>query len=221
MIAGLLNDIRERPAAQKLGLLVFVLAIVFVLDWQWVYGPRSETLAEVQATLAQRRTELEQKRSKTDTRATAQRELRDLQAELRRAEARLPDQREIAELLSVIAASARGVGLDITLFRQKPETYADFYAQVPVDMKMRGTYHDVALFLDRVRRLDRIVNVGDMKLEKPSVKGDQMVLEASVTATTFRFLNEAERARIAEAKKNEKGDKGGKGAAKADARSGA
>ncbi len=218
MIAGLLEDIRERPAAQKLALLAVVTAIVFLLDWQWVYGPRAEMLAEVQATLAQRRSELEQKRAKTDTREVAERELRDLQAELRRAEARLPDQREIAELLSAVAASARGVGLDITLFRQKPETYADFYAQVPVEMKMRGTYHDVALFLDRVRRLDRIVNVSDIKLEKPTMRGERVVLEASATATTFRFLNEAERARIAEAaKKAEKPSRGGKSAARSGA----
>lgn len=210
MIGGLLDDIRERPAAQKLALLGVVIVIVFVLDWQYVYGPRADTLAEIQATLAQRRSELEQKRAKTDSRGDAERELRDLQAELRRAEARLPDQREIAELLAAVAASARGVGLDITLFRQKPETYAEYYAQVPVEMKMRGTYHDVALFLDRVRRLDRIVNVSDLKLEKPTLRGDRVVLEASATATTFRFLNEAERARLAEAAKKDKAGKGGK-----------
>jgi type IV pilus assembly protein PilO len=215
MIAGLLNDLRDRPAAQKLGLLAFAIAMVFVLDWQWVYGPRGETLAETRTTLAQRLTELDQKRTKADTRASSQRELKQLEAELRRAEARLPDQREIADLLSSIAASARGVGLDITLFRQKPETYADFYAAVPVEMKMRGTYHDVVLFLDRVKRLDRIVNVGDLKLEKPQLRGDRMVLDAACTATTFRFLNEAERARIAEQSKTEKPAKptsGGKGA---------
>jgi type IV pilus assembly protein PilO len=219
MIAGLLNDLRDRPTLQKFGLLTFVIAIVFVLDWQWVYGPRAETLGEVQATLAQRRSELDQKQTKTNTRDTAERELRDLQSELRRAEARLPDQREIADLLSSIAANARGVGLDITLFRQRPETYADFYAEVPVEMKMRGSYHDVASFFDRVKRLDRIVNVADMRLEKPTVKGDRIVLDASVTATTFRFLNEAERARLSDDKKTEKDKPGAKG--KSNARSGA
>lgn len=217
MIGGLLDDIRERPAAQKLGLVAVVIAVVFVLDWQYIYGPRADTLAEVQATLAQRRSELEQKRVKTDARGEAERELRNLQAELRRAEARLPDQREIAELLAAVAASARGVGLDITLFRQKPETYAEYYAQVPVEMKMRGTYHDVALFLDRVRRLDRIVNVSDLKLEKPTLRGERVVLDASATATTFRFLNEAERARLAEAAKKDKAGKGGKGSGRSGA----
>ena len=201
MIGGILEDLRDRPPAQKLGALAFVVVLVLVLDWQWVYGPGAERLANLGQLVAQRRAELVQKQATADAKGQAERELQDLTAEVRRAEARLPDQREIGSLLSAIAANARGVGLDITLFRQKPETYADFYAAVPVDMKMRGAYHDVALFLDRVKRLDRIVNVGDIKLEKPSLQGDRMVLEASCTATTFRFLNEAERKRLDEERK--------------------
>ena len=87
------------------------------------------------------------------------------------------------------------------LFRQKPEVFHDFYAEVPVEMQMRGTYHEVALFLDRVRRLDRIVNVGDIQLRKPHLEGDQMMLDAACTTTTFRFLDEAERKRLQEEKK--------------------
>ena len=120
--------------------------------------------------------------------------------------ARLPDQREIADLLSSVAASGRASGLEIVLFRQKPEVYHDFYADVPVEMQMRGTYHDVALFLDRVKRLDRIVNIADINMKKPRLEGDRMMLDAACTATTFRFLDEAERARILEEKKKNEGN---------------
>jgi len=130
---------------------------------------------------------------------------RELGAELKRAEARLPDQREIADLLSNVAASGRAAGLEITLFRQKPEVLHDFYAEVPVEMQMRGTYHDVALFLDRVKQLDRIVNVVNIQLTKPKLTGDRVVLEAACTTTTFRFLDEAERQKInQDKKKNDK-----------------
>jgi type IV pilus assembly protein PilO len=210
MILGVLDDLRERPPLQKLGALIFLVVIVVVLDWQYVYGPRAETLAENRSLLQQREEELKTKREKADARADAEKELKELSAELKRAEARLPDQREIANLLSSIASSARGVGLDITLFRQQDETYADFYAQVPVEMKMRGTYHDVAMFLDRVKRMDRIVNVSDIRLEKPALQGDRMVLDASCTATTFRFLQEAEREALAAEKAKSKDGKDGK-----------
>ena len=207
MILGVLEDVLDLPPRQKIFGLVGVLVLLGFLDWTYWYGPRQGDLGEVRTQVAQRRTELDLRRAKANARDAAERELRELGAALRRAQARLPDQREIADLLSNVAASGRAAGLDITLFRQKPEVTHDFYAEVPVEMQMRGTYHDVVTFLDRVKRLDRIVNVGDIQLKKPTVEGDRVQLEASCTTTTFRFLDEAERQRLNEQKKKNPGAK--------------
>jgi type IV pilus assembly protein PilO len=207
MILGVLEDVLDLPAKQKMLGLVGVLVLLGFLDWTYWYGPRQGDLGEVRKQVAQRRAELDQRRAKANARDAADRELRELSAELKRAQARLPDQREIADLLSNVAASGRAAGLDITLFRQKPEVTHDFYAEVPVEMQMRGTYHDVVTFLDRVKRLDRIVNVGDIQLKKPTVEGERVTLEASCTTTTFRFLDEAERQRLNEQKKKNPGAK--------------
>jgi len=203
---SVLDDILDRPTGQKVGALVGIVLAVVVLDWQYWYGPNQGDLADVTAQVAQKRADLDSKRGKTNARGELERELRDINAELKRAQARLPDQREIADLLSNVAASGRSSGLEIVLFRQKPEVYHDFYADVPVEMQMRGTYTDVALFLDRVKRLDRIVNISDMNMKKPRIEGDRMMLDAACTATTFRFLDEAERARILEEKKKNEGN---------------
>ncbi len=213
MFLSVLDDILERPTGQKVGALVGIILGVVVLDWQYWYGPNQRELAEVSAQVAEKRADLDMRRTKTNARGEFERELRELNAELKRAQARLPDQREIADLLSSVAASGRASGLEITLFRQKPEVYHDFYADVPVEMQMRGTYHDVALFLDRVKRLDRIVNVSDIQMKKPRIEADRMMLDAGCTATTFRFLDETERAKLLEEKKKQEGNK--KGAKKA------
>jgi type IV pilus assembly protein PilO len=192
MILGVFDDLLDRPPRQKLAALGGVVLAIAFLDWTYFYGPRQRDL-----------TELNSKKAKTDARAAAERELRDLGAELKRAQARLPDQREIADLLSSVAASGRGAGLEIVLFRQKPEVLHDFYAEVPVEMQMRGNYHDVAAFLDSVKRLDRIVNVTNITLTKPRLNVDRVTLDASCTATTFRFLDEAERQKLLEQKKKD------------------
>jgi len=199
----ILDDLFDRPPHQKLAIMGAMVLVVAVLDWTYLYGPSQRALTDLQAEVSQRRTELDSKRSKTNARAALERDLRDLGAELKRAQARLPDQREIANLLDNVAASGRQAGLEITLFRQKPEVPHDFYAEVPVEMQMRGTYQDVALFLDRVKRLDRIVNVANIQLTKPRLEGERMLLDAACTATTFRFLDEAERQKLEEKKKNE------------------
>ena len=203
------DDLLERPAGQKALLLGAAVVAVGVLDWSYVYGPHQQELTDLRAQVAQKRSEYDGKRAKTDARGAAEKELRDLGAELKRAAARLPDQREIADLLSNVAASGRDAGLEITLFRQKPEVLHDFYADVPVEMQMRGTYHDVALFLDRVKRLDRIVNVANIQLTKPRLVGDQVIVDASCTTTTFRFLDEAERQRLLQEKKKTENKKPG------------
>jgi type IV pilus assembly protein PilO len=201
MILGVFDELLDRPPRQKLAMLGGVVLAVAFLDWTYLYGPQQRSLTDIHAEVSQRRAELTGKKEKTDARASAERELRDLGAELKRAQARLPDQREIADLLSSVAASGRAAGLDIVLFRQKPEVPHDFYAEVPVEMQMRGTYHDVALFLDRVKRLDRIVNVTNIQLTKPRIDGDRVTLEAACTTTTFRFLDEAERQKQMQEKK--------------------
>ena len=206
MFLGVLDDILDRPTGQKVGALVGLVLAVVVLDWQYWYGPNQRDLADISGQVAEKRADLDMRRGKTNARGELERELRDINAELKRAQARLPDQREIADLLSSVAASGRSSGLEIVLFRQKPEVYHDFYADVPVEMQMRGTYTDVALFLDRVKRLDRIVNISDMNMKKPRIEGDRMMLDAACTATTFRFLDEAERARILEEKKKNEGN---------------
>jgi type IV pilus assembly protein PilO len=206
---SLLNQLREGGSAQKMAIFVAAVAVVLLLDWSYVYGPRAESLEATERQVDALRIELEAKRDKSNAREEFARELRLLSGRVREAEARLPDEREIADLLSNIASSARAVGLDLTLFRQKPETYADFYARVPVEMNMRGTYHELAQFLDRVKRLDRIVNVADIAVRKPRVQGEVMLVDASCVATTFRFLSEEERRKI-QAEQAAQGKKGGK-----------
>ena len=68
-----------------------------------------------------------------------------------------------------------------------------FYAEVPVNIEVEGTYHQVATFFDELGRMDRIVNVGEFDMQNPVVAEESIVLNTSVVATTFRFLSEAER----------------------------
>jgi type IV pilus assembly protein PilO len=206
MMNGLFDNIRDWPIKQKVGALAALIVAIFALDYVYILKPRSLEIDEMKTQLASDQTTLEEKRLKVDARGEEEKKIKALQADVKRAEARLPEGREIADLLSNIAASARSVGLDLTLFRQKPEAYSEFYADVPVQMEMRGTYHELAAFMDRVKRLDRIVNVSDIQLRRPRVEGDVVLLDASCTATTFRFLDEQERkVRAAEQAKKEKG----------------
>ena len=135
----------------------------------------------------------------------ARQTVKDLQAGLKEAVAQLPDTKEIPDLLSGISAVARDAGLEIAQFRQRPQVYHDFYAEVPVEILVRGTYFQVEGFFRQVSELTRIVNIGNIVMKAPSViQSDFVELSTSCSATTFRFLDEEERERIRKEREKEK-----------------
>ena len=127
-------------------------------------------------------------------------DLQRLDGELKKAIAQLPEKKEIPELLSSISSKAQQSGLDVLLFRPRPESYQEFYAEVPVDITVKGNFHNTVNFFDDVGRMDRLVNIDNIGFKNPTVSGDSVVLETTSVATAFRFLDEAERKKVAEEK---------------------
>lgn len=186
---------------QKLMIAIGAPVVLLVAYFMLLLGPRLSRTAELHTHIANMEKDREEKLVDAATVTDRQKEVDDLEGELQLAIRRLPDEKEIPQLLSSISTLGRDSGLDILVFRQKPEGYQEFYAEVPVEMQVRGTYHQVAKFFDRVRKLDRIVNVTNIVLRDPKVVDDDLLLEANSQVTTFRFLSEPERQKLIKEKK--------------------
>jgi len=102
----------------------------------------------------------------------------------------LPDKKEIPSLLTNISESGKEAGLEFLLFRPESEINKDFYAEIPVSIKVAGNYHNVGFFFDKVSRLSRIVNIKDIVMATP--KGGDL-LNTSCTAVTYRFVETEEK----------------------------
>ena len=100
----------------------------------------------------------------------------------------LPEKEEIPSLLTSISRSGQDVGLEFLLFEPKSEVRKEFYAEIPVAMKVKGGYHDLAIFFDKVARLSRIVNIRNIKMGREK---DSMDLNTSCTAVTYKFVEPA------------------------------
>jgi type IV pilus assembly protein PilO len=110
----------------------------------------------------------------------------------------LPDKKEIPSLLTSISEAGKEAGLEFLLFQPISEINKDFYAEIPVSIKVAGNYHNVGLFFDNVSRLFRIVNIKDIVMTTPREgKG----LNTSCTATTYRFVETEEKDAANTAKK--------------------
>jgi len=96
----------------------------------------------------------------------------------------LPDKEEIPSLLASISQSGQDAGLEFLLFQPKAEVPRDFYAEIPVAINVKGGYHSVGMFFDKLSNLARIVNVNDLKIT-PDPSG---MLTTACTAVTYKFV---------------------------------
>jgi type IV pilus assembly protein PilO len=101
----------------------------------------------------------------------------------------LPEKKEIPSLISSISRSGLDAGLEFSLFEPKSDNVKGFYAEIPVSIKVTGTYHEVAVFFDKVSRLSRIVNIEDIKMAAgKSSNQSEVKLNISCKAVTYRFI---------------------------------
>lgn len=114
-----------------------------------------------------------------------------LELDLQKALGELPLKKEIPSLLTNIAELAKEKGLDILRFKPQKETPQGFYAEVPVELKLGGSYHQAALFFDAVGKMERIVNVQGLKMGGAKQVDGLTRLSIDCRAVTFRFLEEA------------------------------
>jgi type IV pilus assembly protein PilO len=119
-------------------------------------------------------------------------ELEKFQAKMQEAEAQfkiamraLPEKQEIPSLLTSISKSGQEVGMEFLLFEPKAEVNREFYAEIPVAMNIRGDYHNLALFFDKVARLSRIVNINNISISPTKQTRE---LSAACTAVTYKFV---------------------------------
>ena len=115
-------------------------------------------------------------------------ELQSLEGRFEFALRRLPNQKQIEVLLTDIRNLGKTLGVEIKSFRRKPEQLHDFYAEVPLAIELEGTYHDVARFFDRMSKLSRIVNMGELEMNVGTEDADETRVNVSGTAVTFRFI---------------------------------
>jgi type IV pilus assembly protein PilO len=101
----------------------------------------------------------------------------------------LPNRTEVADLLVDVSQTGLASGLEFELFQPQPEVPKDFYAELPIKIRVIGTYHEFGEFVSGLAALPRIVTIHDVQIKPRGKEGAQLVMEA--TASTYRYLDEA------------------------------
>lgn len=186
-----LRDIGNWPLGPKvafLGLLfLLIVAAGAWFDWKDQY----EALDRVQGEETKLRTQYAEKKSKAINFDLYRQQLAEIEQSFGALLKQLPNRSEMDALLTDINQAGLGRGLAFDLFKPATtEKMAEFYAELPIAIRITGNYHDMGAFASDVAQLPRIVTLNDV-----AIANDKGVLTLDAVAKTFRYLDEEEVAR--------------------------
>lgn len=183
------NDPGSWPLVPKVTVLVAVFALILTMGWLLFWGDQwsaLETKQQEEQTLKQ--DYLEKKRQAVNLDLYSQ-QLADIDRSFGALLKQLPNKSEIEALLIEVNQAGLGRGLQFELFRPGAEEIKDFYAELPVTVKINGSYHDIGAFAGDIAKLPRIVTLNNIVVA-PVKDSSALTLDAVVK--TFRYLDESE-----------------------------
>ena len=195
-----IENVLEQPKPVKIGILAGTVGAILLGYFMLLHSDLVERESTLETDIAQKESEVAERKGIVANLPRYREEVELLDIELNKALKELPDKGEVHLLLSKISDKAQDSGLDIKIFKPSEEVKKEFYAEVPVEIEVDGTFHQVATFFDEVGNLERLVNLFDFSLIDPVADDAVSTIKTSVIAKAFRFLDESERPKPQEAK---------------------
>ena len=207
------NDLKQidwrDPGRWPLSVRLAVTAVFFVvlataMVWFFVWSARKDELAELQTKELSLRDEFRTKHAKAVNLDLYKQQLADIEKSFGAMLRQLPGKTEMQNLLVDISQSGTATGLSQELFQPMPVENRDFYAEVPIKIRLTGSYHQMGEFVSAIAGLPRIVTLHDVSIRNAGTKDyDQLVMD--VTAKTYRYLDNDEIAAVNAARRKQGG----------------
>ena len=182
------------PLDKKIIVVIFAVIIILpVVTFYFLYfTAKTDEIKKLESRTAKLRKEIagaKARAAKLDEHLAEMEETQRLFAE---ASVLLPQKKEIPSLLTNISALGTNSGLTMARFKPGSERKKEFYAEIPVSLKISGPYHNIGNFLYEVSKLDRIISATSITLGGSKKQRGELILNSSVRLITYRFLEEDE-----------------------------
>lgn len=196
------KDVGAWPLAPRVAVLLGVFIAVLVAGWFLLWTDQLDELEGKEQQEQKLKQEFVDKKRQAVNLDLYTQQLNEIDRSFGALLKQLPNRAEVESLLVEVNQSGMGRGLQFELFKPGQETSRDFYAELPVTLKLTGSYHDFGSFAGDIGRLSRIVTLNNLAISSGK---DGLTLDA--VAKTFRYLDEQE---MAAKRKAEQAAKGGK-----------
>jgi len=178
------------PMWQKLAALTAGFTVIIVVYLYFVWMPIQDDIAGQQVRLEREKVLLKKNKKLAQDLPRKQAEYAKLEQQLKVALNMLPKKSQIPDLLDNVSWAGKDSGLEFSEFKPQEEVVKQIYAEVPVSLKVSGSYKQLLTFLKRVGEMPRIVDVKGLKLAP--AKGGGNLLDITGKAVTYRFIEQAQ-----------------------------
>lgn len=188
---GIVAKIKTAPPRQQMVVLGALAAVIVGFFVWFVYLPASEEIAGLGSDISKLNSQIATDRVKVRRLDVLKQENARLQARLQEVREQLPSADEITELLRQVSDYGVSSGLDFKVWRpgSRAANASGLYTEIPVQVEVRGGFHNVALFFDSISKMKRIVTLSDIVLGEPKVEKNVNQLQVVFKATTYTTLN--------------------------------
>jgi type IV pilus assembly protein PilO len=185
------RDVGAWPLVPRVTVLLGLFLAILVAGWWFYWGEQLDSLTREQETEGQLREEYVSKKAQAVNLDLYLARLNDIDRSFGALLKQLPNKSEVEALLVEINQAGMGRGLQFDLFKPGPEQIKDFYAELPITVRLTGTYHDFGAFAGDIGKLSRIVTLNNVIIAtNQQSKDGALVMDA--TTKTFRYLDEEE-----------------------------
>lgn len=179
-----LQNVGSWPFVLKLIVWVLVFALCVGIGVYYVVVPQSQELQAAQQKEVQLKKEFETKAFKAANLKALREQMAEVEETFGALLSQLPTDTEVPGLLEDITDKAVAHGLEITEIKLQPEVTREFYVELPISVKVKGSYHELAGFVSGIAGLPRIVTLHDFSIDSPKGGGQ---LQMSIIARTYRY----------------------------------
>lgn len=187
------SNIHAWPLPARSFVIILVAAAVIFLGYWFDIKDQQAQLQKVEREEQELKSQFESKAAKAANLEAYKQQLEEMRQSFGTMLRQLPNKTEVAELLVDVSQTGLASGLEFELFKPESEIPRDFYAELPISIRVRGSYHEFGNFVSGVAALPRIVTIHDIGIT-PGKDGQdsQGELVMELTAKTYRYLDEDE-----------------------------
>jgi len=203
------KDVGAWPVVPRAAALLGLVAVILLAGWWFVWSDQLDALEARQLDELKLKEQFIAKKSQAVNLDLYTQQLSEIDRSFGALLKQLPNKSEVEALLIEINQSGMGRGLQFDLFKPGQEIVKDFYAELPISVRLTGNYHDFGAFAGDISRLSRIVTLNNISIAVNSQAKDGSLVMDAVTKT-FRYLDDEELAAKKKADQAAKAGTGGK-----------